>query len=189
VVPTDLNALARRAVDVAITFARRAGRLAVGTALFVAVVALSTYFIGLAALSGSARSAWVLMGAALVIVAVGAPLLAWWRLFTVRRHANELIDDVRRLITGNPEAERVVIDTVEAQPAPAVSPSGRQELMVAGTQQFYRLRTISVGTTNLRRLPGAMYALTSYPILLGISLLMTLVFAALGFIFLLVWLF
>jgi hypothetical protein len=188
VVPTDLNALARRAVDVAITFARRAGRLAVGTALFVAVVALSTYFIGLAALSGSARSAWVLIGAALVIVAVGAPLLAWWRLFTVRRHANELVDDVRRLIAGNPEAERVVIDTVEAQPSPA-SPSGRQELMMTGTQQFYRLRTISVGTTNLRRLPGALYALTSYPILLGIALLMTLVFAVLGFIFLLVWLF
>jgi hypothetical protein len=187
---TDVNALARRAVDMAITFARRAGRLAVGTALFVAVVALSTYFIGLAALSGSARSAWVLIGGALVIVAVGAPLLAWWRLFTVRRHTNELVDDVRRLITGNPEAERVVIDTVEAQPAAAAPPGGRQELMVVGpTQQFYRLRTVSVGTTNLRRLPGALYALTSYPILLGISLLMTLVFAGLGFIFLLVWLF
>ena len=50
-----MNTLARRAVDVAVTFARRAGRLAVGTALFVAVVALSTYFIGLAALSGSAH--------------------------------------------------------------------------------------------------------------------------------------
>ncbi len=187
---TDVNALARRAVDMAVTFARRAGRLAVGTALFVLVVALSTYFIGLAALSGSARSAWVLIGAALVIVAVGAPLLAWWRLFTLRRHTNELVDDVRRLIAGNPEAERVVIDTVEAQPAAAASPGGGQELMVMGTQQqFYRLRTISVGTTNLRRLPAALYALTSYPILLGISLLMTLVFAALGFIFLLVWLF
>jgi hypothetical protein len=189
-VATDVNVLARRAVDMAITFARRAGRLAVGTALFVSVVALSTYLIGLAALSGSARNAWVLIGGVLVIVAVGAPLLAWWRLRRVRRHANELVDDVRRLISGNPEAERVVIDTVEAQPAPTTSPGGRQELMVVGTQQqFYRLRTISVGATNLRQLPGALYALTSYPILLGISLLLTLVFAALGFIFLLVWLF
>jgi hypothetical protein len=186
---SDVNALARRAVDVAIRFARRAGRVAVGTALFVAVVALSTYLIGLAALSGSARSAWVLIGGALVIVAVGAPLLAWWRLFRVRRHANELVDDVRRLITGNPEAERVVIDTVEAQPSPTASPSGRQELMVAGTQQFYRLRTISVGTANLRQLPGAMLALTSFPALLAVALLLTLVFAVLGFVFLLVWLF
>jgi hypothetical protein len=186
---TDVNALARRAVDLAITFARRAGRLAVGTALFVAVVALSTYFIGLAALAGSARSAWVVIGAALVIFAVGAPLLAWWRLFRVRRHASELVDDVRRLITGNPEAERVVIDTVEAQPSSSASPSGRQELMVVGTQQFSRLRTISVGTANLRQLPAAMYALTSYPILLGLALLMTVVFAVLGFVFLLVWLF
>jgi hypothetical protein len=186
---TDLNALARRAVDVAITFARRAGRLAIGTALFVGLIALSTYLVGLAALSGSARSAWVLIGGALVVVAIGAPLLAWWRLFRVRRHATELVDDVRRLISGNPEAERIVIDTVEAQPTPTSAPSGRQDLMVVGNQQFYRLRTISVGTANLRQLPAAMYALTSYPILLGISLLLTLVFAALGFIFLLVWLF
>ena len=185
-----MNALAQRAVDVASTFARRAERLAVGTALFVAVIALSTYFIGLAAVSGSARNAWVLIGGALVIVAVGAPLLAWWRLHRVRRHANELVDDVRRLITGNPEAERIVIDTVEAEPAPAAAPSGRQELMLVGSQQqFYRLRTISLGTTNLRQLPGALYALTSYPILLGIALLMTLVFAVLGFVFLLIWLF
>jgi hypothetical protein len=186
---TDVNALARRAVDVALTFARRAGRLAVGTAMFVSVVALSTYLVGLAALSGSARSAWVLIGGALVIVAIGAPLLAWWRLLRVRRHANDLVDDVRRLIAGNPEAERVVIDTVEAQPSPAGSPSGRQDLMVVGTQQFYRLRTISVGTSNLRQLPAAMYALTSFPVLLAIALMMTLVFAALGFVFLLIWLF
>ncbi len=187
--PSDVNALARRAVDVAVQFARRAGRLAVGVALFVAVVALSTYLIGLAALSGSARSGWVLIGGALVIVAVGAPLLAWWRLHRVRRHANELVDDVRRLITGNPEAERVVIDTVEAQPAPTAAPSGRQELTVVGTQQFYRLRTISLGTTNLRQLPSALYALTSFPALLAIALLLTVVFAVLGFVFLLVWLF
>jgi hypothetical protein len=187
--PTDVNALARRAVEVAVRFARRAGRLAVGATLFVAVVALSTYLIGLAALSGSARNSWILIGGALVIFAVGAPLLAWWRLFALRRHANELVDDVRLLISGNPEAERIVIDTVEAQPSPMAGPGGRPELMVAETRQFYRLRTISLGTTHMRRLPAAMKAVTSFPVLLAIPLLLTMVFAVLGFVFLLVWLF
>jgi hypothetical protein len=185
----DIDALARRAVDVASTFARRAGRLAVATSLFVAFIALMTYLIGLAALSGSARSVWIILGGAMVVVAVGAPLLAWWRLFTLRRHTGELVGEVRRLIAGNPDAERIVIDTVESQPSPAAAPSGRQELMVAGTQQFYRLRTIAVGSTDLRLLPRAMIAVTSFPGLLALSLLLSLVLAFLGFVFLLVWIF
>jgi hypothetical protein len=180
--------LARRAVEVATRFARQAGRLALTTALFVAVIALITYAIGRAALEGSARSAWTIVGAALLVVAVGAPLLAWWRLAAVRRHATELVGEVRRLITGNAEAEQVVIDTVESQAA-AGPPGGRQELMVVGTQSFYRLRTISLGTSDLRLLPRAMIAVTSFPGLLALGLLLSLVFGILGFVFLLVWIF
>jgi hypothetical protein len=185
---TDVDELARRAVDMATRFARQAGRLAVMTALFVAVTALIAYAIGRAALNGGARSTWTVVGAALLVVAVGAPLLAWWRLRAVRRHATELVGEVRRLITGNAEAERVVIDTVESQPSTG-PPGRRQELAVVGTQSFYRLRTISLGTSDLRLLPRAMIAVTSFPGLLALGLLLSLVFGVLGFVFLLVWIF
>jgi hypothetical protein len=185
----DVDALARRAVDVASTFARRAGRLAVATALFVAVIALITYVIGLNALSGSARSTWIILGGAMVVVAVGAPLLAWWRLWSARRHADELVDEVRRLITGNADARRVVIETVESEPSVPAAPGGRRpQLMVVETQQFSRLRTFALGA-DLRRLPRALIAVTTFPGLLAIGLLLSLVLAFLGFIFLLVWVF
>src|SRR4051794_12215206 len=111
----DVDVLARRAVDVATTFARRAGRLAIVATLFVAFIAVSSYLIGIVALSGSARSLWIILGGAMVIVAIGAPLLAAWRLLSVRRHTTELVGEVRRLIVGDPDAERVVIDTVESE--------------------------------------------------------------------------
>src|SRR4051794_28197765 len=112
----EVDVLAGRVVDVASVFARRAGRLALAAALFVGFIAVSSYLVGIAALSGSARSLWIILGGAMVIVAIGAPVLAGWRLFSVRRHATELIGEVRRLIVGDPDAERVVIDTVESQP-------------------------------------------------------------------------
>jgi hypothetical protein len=185
----DVDGLARRAVQFLALFARRAGRLAVAAGAFVAVIALITYAIGSAALSGGARSTWMILGGALVIVAVGAPLLAWWRLFSVRRHADELVGELSRLISGNSEAERVVIDTVEARPPPTGPPSGRQELTVVGTQQFYRLRTLTLGTDDLPQLSRAMTAATSFPGLLALGLLLSLVLGVLGFVFLLVWIF
>jgi hypothetical protein len=186
----ELDDLARRAVDVALRFARRAGRLAVVTGLFIAFVGLVTYAIGRAALDGGADSAWTIIGAVLVIVAVGAPLLAWWRLATVRRYAGELADDVRRLIAGDAEAKRIVIDTVEAgEPSSLPPPGTAQTRMLVTSQSFSRLRTVSISTGGLRRLPGAVNAVTSFPGLLALGLLLSLVLSVLGFVFLLVWIF
>src|SRR4051794_22769606 len=127
----DVDVLAQRAVDVATTFARRAGGLAIVAALLVGFIALSSYLLGIAALSGSARSLWIILGGAMVVVAIGAPVLAAWRLLSVRRHATELVGEVRRLIAGDPDAERVVIDTVESEPASSAAPASRQQLMLA----------------------------------------------------------
>jgi hypothetical protein len=186
----EVDDLARRAVDVALRFARRAGRLAVVTAVFIAFVGLMTFAIGRAALDGGADSAWTIIGAVLVVVAVGAPLLAWWRLASVRRYAGELVDDVQRLITGDAEAKRVVIDTVESSASPPeISPRTAQGRMLVTTQSFSRLRTVSVSAGDLRRLPGAVTAVTSFPGLLALGLLLSLVLSVLGFVFLLVWIF
>ena len=186
----EVDELARRAVDVALRFARRAGRLAVVTALFIAFVGLMTFAIGRAALDGGADSTWTVIGAVLVVVAVGAPLLAWWRLATVRRYASELVDDVRRLITGDAEARRIVVDTVEAgAPSSAPAPGTAQTRMLVTSQSFSRLRTVSISTGDLRRLPGAVTAVTSFPGLLALGRLLSLVLSVLGFVFLLVWIF
>jgi hypothetical protein len=61
--------------------------------------------------------------------------------------------------------------------------------MLVTTQSFSRLRTVSIGAGDLRRLPGAVTAVTSFPGLLALGLLLSLVLSVLGFVFLLVWVF
>jgi hypothetical protein len=178
-----IDDLARRAVDAVSLLARRGAMLALSIALLTAVVAGSSVAMGLAAMSGDVETAWMVLGGALAIVAVGAPLLAWWRLTRVRKHATELVDEARTLLSKDAAAERVVIETVEvaddgmARTAPAV---------VGQTVQFTRLRNIAL-TENLRRLPVALYAVTSFPALLAIALVLMLVFGILGFLFLVAW--
>jgi hypothetical protein len=185
----DADSLARRAVDAVNLFARRGIVLALAAAVIAGFTALMAYLVGLAALSGGARSLWVVIGGALVVVAAGAPLLAAWRLHAVRRNAGDLVGEVQGLVTGNVEAERIVIDAVEAEDATAVAPPRvAQQRALVQARQFNRLRTVAV-TSHLRKLPRAMTALASFPVLIAIALGATLVSALLGFVFLLVWIF
>lgn len=178
-----IDDLARRAVDAVNLLARRGAMLALSVAVLTGVVAGASFAMGLAAMSGDVETAWMVLGGALAIVAVGAPLLAWSRLTRVRRHAVELVDEARTLLSRDAAAERVVIETVEvtddgrARTAPAV---------VGQTVQFTRLRDIALAE-NLRRLPVALYAVTSFPALLAVAVVLMLVFGILGFLFLVAW--
>jgi hypothetical protein len=182
----DIDELARRAVTVVGELSRRATGLATGLALLAGVVSLGAYALGLAALQGSTRSAWAVIGAALVVVAVGGPLLAAWRLRRIRAHSAALVDDVRTLLTQNVEAEQVVIDTVEVQPRP---PGPASPVMIGQTAQFTRLRQLSLANANLKELPRALRAMTTFPALIVVSILLLPVMAILGLVFLLTWVF
>jgi hypothetical protein len=184
----DVDELARRTTNLVTTLARKGMALATGVAVLVAIVGGLAYLTGLAGLDGSARSAWTVVGAVLLVVAVGAPLVARWRLGAVRRHANELVGDVRTLITRDGEAQRVVIETVAVEER---DPAEVAELrpVLYDSRQFTRLRQVTVTATDLRALPGVMRTLTTFPALLGVALLGVLVFGVLGFLFLLAWVF
>lgn len=177
----DADVLARRAVGVVTGLARRGSFLAVRVAFAVAIVAIVAYALGLAGLEGSTRRAWVVIGGALVVVAVGAPLLAAWRLRRVGTHAEQLVADVRTLLTSNAEAERIVIETVEVEDRRATTTPA----VVGQTPQFTQLRRVALTTANLRELPGTLQAVGSFPALLALAVLLTLVFVVLGFVFLL----
>ncbi len=177
----SIDDLAGRAVAVVELLARRGAALAIGVTLIALLIGGSSFLTGLAAMDGSVETAWIVIGGTLLVIAVGAPLLAWWRLSRVRRHATALVGEVQRLASRSPEAERVVIETVAVDPdaAGTISPA-----VVGQTAQFTRLRTIAIDAGDLRQLPGALRAVTTYPWLLAIALLLCLVFAILGFLFL-----
>ena len=181
----DIDELARRTTAMVISLARRAMGLATGVALVTPGVGGLSYLTGLAALDGSARSAWTLVGAVMLAVAVGAPLLARCRLSSISKDATELVLELGTLITGNPEAQRVVIETVAVDQPDAV---GRHHH--AGDHRDPPVLPAQPGRLDhqgLRTLPGALRAVTTFPILLGISIVLMLVFAVLGFLFLVAW--
>ena len=79
----DVDELARRTTTLIAGLARKGVSLATGVVVVVLVICGLSYLTGLAALEGSARSAWTVVGLAMLVVAVGAPLLARWRLSAV----------------------------------------------------------------------------------------------------------
>jgi hypothetical protein len=182
----DIDELARRTTTLVTTLARKGMRLATGVAVVVGVVGGLAYLTGLAGLSGSARSLWMVLGPVMLVVAVGAPLLARWRLSSVTKRANELVGDIRTLIARDADAHRVVIETV-AVDEPVVGQTRELRPAIYDSRQFHRLRTATVKANDLRELPGALTAVTTFPGLLGIALLGVVVFGILGFFFMLAW--
>ena len=157
-----------------------------GSPLIIGVVALGAFAIGLAALEGSTRSAWPVIGAVLAVVTIGAPLLAAWRLGRIRAHPSALFDDVRTLLTRNAEAERIVIDTVEVEQGQRGTAS---PAVIGHTTQFSRLRQSRCppptcaapdGHEGRDDVPGPARACPSCS---------SPVFAILGFLFLIAWIF
>ncbi len=182
----DLDQLARRATALVSDLARKGMAVATGIALVTLLIGGLSYLTGLAGLDGSARSAWMLIGGVMLVGAVGAPLLARWRLSRVRRHVDQLVGEIRTLITRDAAAQQVVIETVaydDAQPAPVrdLRPA------VYDSRQFNRLRVVSGGAGDLKELTSALYAVTTFPWLLLLALCGVVVFGVLGFLFLVAW--
>jgi hypothetical protein len=183
----DIDQLARQTTALVSDLARKGMALATGVAILVLVVGGLSYLTGLAGLEGSARSAWTVVGLAMLVAAVGAPLLARRRLARVRRHVSALVGEVRTLITRDPEAQQVVIETVAHDEQP--DPVRELRPVVYDSRQFDRLRVVSVRANDLRELPGALYAVTTFPWLLLMALGGVVVFGILGFFFMLAWIF
>jgi len=183
----DVDMLARQTTTLLSNLARKGMALATGIALVTLLVGGLSYLTGLAGLEGSARSAWVLVGAVMLICAVGAPLLARWRLAAVRSHIDQLVGELRSLMTQSPEAEQVIIETVAHDEGPAEMADLTP--VIYDSRQFSRLRVVSVGAGNLRELPTALRTVTTFPALLLIAVVGVVVFGILGFFFLLAWIF
>ena len=112
----------------------------------------------------------------------------WWPASgwpSISKDATELVLELGTLISGNPDAQRVVIETVAVDQPDASG--GTTMPAIIETRQFSRLNQAASTTVGLRTLPGALRAITTFPIMLGISVVLALVFAVLGFLFLVAW--
>lgn len=202
---SDIDALVDRAVSAVSTLARRGSTLTTGVAIVAAVVLGTTYLVGLAAFGGSSRTTWAIVGAALLVLGVGAPLVASFRLRSIPKKANSLVGELRTLINRDESARRVVIDTVtaedgSAEPSAAESMNARSGFVAGGFggtrtpavvvqfQRFSQLRSFAM-SDDVKNIASVAQTIGSLPGLVAAGILLTGLGAFLGFIFTLIWIF
>lgn len=202
---SEIDALVDRAVSAMSTIARRGSTLTTGVAIMAALVMGAAYLVGLAAFGGGTRSAWAVIGGVLLVVAVGAPLVASFRLRSIPKKANSLVGELRTLVDRDESARRVVIDTVESEDgsgapkaanptdAPGTFAAGgftaaRTPQVVLQFQRFSQLRNFA-RADDVKNLANVAQTVGSLPALVAAGILLTGLGAFLGFIFTLIWIF
>ena len=178
---SPLDQLADRAVEVLLVLLRRANALAGGVLIFAFVSSVGSFLLGLAALDGGARSAWILLGGVGVVVAVGSVLLAMFRLWMVRRGSDALAGEIRQFIGNDDAAQRTVFETVE------VTEVSENESIVQVSRQFSSMREgVDQHGSSFPELALALRSLTRLPGLMALAVVSGFAFAIVSPVFLLI---
>lgn len=183
---SDVDQLVQQITAWLTTVTRRAGRIARAVLVVVAIVSITSFSIGLAALDGGMRTVWIVLGAAFGIVAVGAVVVAWWRVSSIRRHVPEIAGDVRTMLSDTTDHSRTVIESIVIDrdgDGDRDRPNSGTALVV-GREMFQFREVIGTGAETSARLTAVMTAVTSFPVLLVVGFLIAVVFAFLLVIFL-----
>ena len=172
-----LHDLATRAVDSLLTLVHRGTRLAFGTLIIVVVVCLGSFALGVAALSDGIETVWIVVGGCAAFVAIGAVGLAIVRLWAITRLGSALVSDVERLIAGDPQSERVVIETVEA------SDGVQDRSAVVMSRQFFTMSNTVGRAGQFSALAVALKSVTTFPLLILLATVFTIGMAGVGVLF------
>lgn len=184
---SELDQLVQRTVGMVTMIAGKAARFSTKLLLGALIVCGGGFLLGLAALSGGIRQVWIVLGIVFGSIAVGGALLARWRVGSVKRHVPELADEVRTLISEGTGSTRTVIETF------AVDADGdgtrdvfedRGSAIVMSRHMYGFKGLVGSGLENSARLTAAVTAITSFPGLVLGTILISMVFGFLGFIFL-----
>jgi hypothetical protein len=172
--------LAQRAVDCFLTLVRRGTRLAAGLLAIIMVICVGGLLLGVFALSGGVRTAWILLGGIGVVVAMGSVLLAMFRLWAISTISVALVTDIQTLISNDPAQERVVIETVES------SDGVQDQSAVVMSRQFFAMNdSVGLRAGQFVALSMALKSVTTFPLLMLLATAITVGFAGLSFLFLL----
>lgn len=174
-----IQILAQRAVDSLLTLVDRGTRLAFGALMIVAIVCVGGFALGVAALSGDIETVWIVLGGFAAFVAIGAVVLAMFRLRAITRLGTALVAEVERLITGDPRSERVVIDTVEA------SDEVQDQSAIVMSRQFFTMNNTVGAAGQFGALAIALKSVTTFPFLILLAVVISVGFTGLGFLFVL----
>lgn len=178
---SDIDGRVTRTISTLTMIADRVTRFSTKLALGVAVVSVGSFLLGLAALDGGIRNVWVILGGAFCVIAVGATLLARWRIGGVKRHVPSIASEVRTLLT---DGRRDAVEVIE-QFQRGADDGGRDNMIVVSRSVTGLRGVASHGLAGSEHLAKAVTAITSFPALAVVALLVSIVFALLVPIFLL----
>ena len=99
----EIDELVRRTVQTVKMIADRAAAFATKVLLLVVIVCVSGLTLGVAALADGIQQVWIVLGVVFGAIAIGAAVVARWRVGAVRRHTPELADEVRALLIESGE--------------------------------------------------------------------------------------
>jgi hypothetical protein len=174
-----LDQLAQRAVDAVLRLVRRASALAGGMLFLATAISTGGFFLGIATLEGGIETVWVVLASVFALIAIISMATALLRLRSVRNNTDALRIEIRSLLTGNKQAQRTVIETVESTEA------SQEDSVVAVSRQFFSLQSeVSDRSGQFKSLGDALTALTSFAGLIALATFITFVFAGLSVIFL-----
>lgn len=174
----NIDALAQRVVDSFMTLVRRGTALAGGALAIVSFICVSGFLLGVAALSDELRIIWIIIGGAFAALGIGAVVVAIIRLLSVKRHAVALVREVHDLIAGDARSERVVIETLDS------SDEVQGQSAVVMSRQFFSMQNSVEGRTDkFEALSSALRAITSFPLLMLLAVVISISFAGFALIF------
>jgi len=177
--------LVERAVASVTRLAERVTRAATLLLLATIVICVGSFWLGLEALSGGIESVWVVLGIFFGAIAIGCAVLARWRIGRVRKHVPEIAADMRSLVaSGRSDVITIVIEDDQLTTGSAIDVSRGMSGM-SGMGGMAGMRSVTAQSLDRDRpYAQAVRAITTFPLLAIGTILVTIVFAFLGLIFL-----
>lgn len=175
----DQEETVRRTVDTVGNIADKAARFSGKVLLGATIVCVGSFVLGIQALSGGIETVWIVLSIVFGAIAIGGAAVALWRAFTVKRHLPEITDEVRSMVNNGDAGTRTVIETFEVP-----DDRGGSSAIVMSRQMGGFRGSMGTGLANYQRLSAATSALAAFPFQMLFTILISMVFGFLGFIFL-----
>ena len=171
--------LADRAVATITQLAHKVTRASTLLLIGSVVICVGSFLLGMEALSGGIETVWIVLAFCFGAIAIGCALRARLRIGRVRRHIPAIASDIRNLVAdGRSDVITIVLNDED------LAAGGPLELS-RGMSTMDGMRQVSAqGLANSANFADAVRAITTFPWLALVTILITSVFAFLGLIFL-----
>lgn len=180
----DVEAIVGRVIRTIVAISRRVSRFASRIVIGSLVICVGSFLLGMAALDGGIQTVWAVLGIVFAAIAIGNAVIGWWGVRRIRSDVPKISSEVRGLITEGRSQGALVLRQFDEQ-----FRSG-DDVTVGGSTIFigrtgFGLRGLAgQGLESAGRLTAAVQSVTRFPLMALTSVLITLVFAFLGCIFL-----